>query len=179
MKSLSCLAAAFGFLLCSAASLLADTPSGASLPQVAIIAAAAPEAGAPQGPLGEGEISTGGKVQVTEMKRGTGDVLTLKFKVINDTPQPIDIAIFGTGPEYAWNIAKVDLLDQKNKKKYLVMTDSETKPLCSGGTLHNNTVKPGSQMGVWAKFQAPPVDVKIVTVEIPTVEPIEDVKIAG
>ena len=67
------------------------------------------------------------------------------------------------------------IIDSTNQKKHLVVTAND-KPVVS--TFKTPlTISPGSSINVWAKFPAPPADVKTVSVYIPGIVPIEDVEI--
>ena len=64
-------------------------------------------------------------------------------------------------------------------KKYLVITDSERRPIASeyGGGLEV-AIPAGRTVHAWAKFPAPPGDVKTISVYIAEVPPFEDVPIS-
>jgi len=68
------------------------------------------------------------------------------------------------------------LIDGANKKKYLVVVDSGKKCLCSEGL---EPVPAKSRLNLWAKFPAPPVEVKKISVVVPHFTPIDDVPIPG
>jgi hypothetical protein len=126
----------------------------------------------------DGEIA-GSRVDITELKRTSGDTVNLKFVLVS-------------GPEKAYNfhghwlgdseiatdtyrgISGVHLIDPVNKKKYFVVTDAEKHCLCSTNV---QDIGPAEKVNLWAKFPAPPADVKMVTIEIPHFAPIDDVPI--
>ncbi|MGH8453219.1 MAG: hypothetical protein ACRES4_00620 [Nevskiales bacterium] len=131
----------------------------------------APEAApAPAGqPLArtDHEAATGISLAVTELKRTSGDTVMLKFTMTNS----------GTTINYYMSKQhEIELVDAVNKKKYLVVKDSEGKCLCTAGS--TDYVKPGSQVSVWAKFPAPPPDVTKISVVIPNFIPMDDVPIS-
>jgi hypothetical protein len=112
------------------------------------------------------------RVEVTELKRTSGGTVNLKFVMINDSNKDISFwQGFGDGN----TISGVTLVDEKNKKKYFVVQDSENKCLCSSGL---DRVKPMSRINLWAKFPAPPEDVEKISVSIPHFEPMDDVPIS-
>ncbi len=123
-----------------------------------------------------GDLAEGGTVEITELKRTSGDTVTLKFTVKNTGAEELNLGPFGEGDWYNWDLAKIYLLDLPNKKKYFVLKDSEKQPLTSRG---KSKLKPGAQIALWAKFPAPPTSVGKVTVEIPTSAPFEDLPITN
>lgn len=129
----------------------------------------------------DGEKS-GMSVEVTELKRNSGGTVTLKFTMINNTSENasfsqgdyVDPAGYGN-PDNG-SVSGVHLVDAVNKKKYLVVRASDTKsPLCSQ---RNADIVPGGRANLWAKFPAPPEDVKVITVMIPHFVPMDDVPIS-
>jgi hypothetical protein len=115
------------------------------------------------------------KIAVNELKR-TSTTVTLKFTVYNTSDK-----VFGTqgvfdGDEFHRyrHVGAIHLIDGESKKKYFVVTDSDGQCLCSRDI---SNIGPGSQITLWAKFPAPPNDVRKITVEIPHFVPFEDVAI--
>jgi hypothetical protein len=115
-------------------------------------------------------------VEVTELKRGSGGTLTLKFTIINDSSQ--DLHVSDVMPlvllDSTYAIGNVNLIDPVGKKKYFTARDSDGRCVCSvfGG------VKPKGRANHWAKFAAPPDDVARLSVVIPTFAPLDDVPIS-
>jgi hypothetical protein len=100
------------------------------------------------------------RVEVTELKRTSGGTVNLKFVMINDSNKDISFwQNFGGGN----TISGVTLVDEKNKKKYFVVQDSERNCL---------------RINLWAKFPAPPEDVEKISVSIPHFQPMDDVPIS-
>ena len=127
--------------------------------------------------LASEELSSGIRVDILELKRTSGGSVTLRFAVVNDTKQNLGIlGIFSNLNRggYDWDVSKIALLDTPNKKKYLVMTDSENHCVCSRGGSDTAYVRGGTRGTFWAKFQAPPENVTKLTVEIPGPPPFED-----
>jgi hypothetical protein len=112
------------------------------------------------------------RVEVTQLKRTSGGTVNLKFVMINDSDNDIS---FWQGFGDNRTISGVTLVDEKNKKKYFVVQDSENKYLCSSGL---DRVKPKSRINLWAKFPAPPEDVEKISVVIPHFQPADDVPIS-
>lgn len=74
------------------------------------------------------------------------------------------------------DLRNVHLIDAAGKKKYLVITDSDGKCVCSGGL--TTALDTGKSINLWARFPAPPAEVREVSVVfphfIPTDAPISD-----
>ena len=118
------------------------------------------------------------RVEVQELKRSSGTVM-LRFALINDANEVLNFrgTLQGEGDLSGENVGGVSLVDTGNKKKYLVVSDSAHKCLCSDGI--PNTIAPKTRMSLWAKFPAPPDDVKKISVSIPHFAPMDDVPIGG
>ena len=120
------------------------------------------------------------RLEVTELKRASGDTLTLKFAIINDSSEEMSYSYdFGEAGKYHTldfnSVGGVNLVDAAGKKKYLVLRDSAGNCLCSRGL---KGVQPGARANLYAKFPAPPGDVEKITVEIPHFIPMDDVPIS-
>lgn len=116
--------------------------------------------------IGEGQ-TPGAKIVVSSVKRDAGGTVTLRFQLVNDGEEAVKI--YGVFGEYFY-LDKVTLLDSANKKKYLVVKSADGYCICS--ELKADVVK-GSRFNLWAKFPAPPDDVKKITVIVPSFEPVE------
>jgi hypothetical protein len=140
--------------------------------------AAAPAAGGPVLARSDGE-KAGLSVEVTELKRGSGGTVTLKFVMVNNTKEKISLSYdygdpaMGAG-DYS-NVGGTHLIDAVNKKKYLVVRDSGSKCVCSK---MDGYIQVGERGNLWAKFPAPPEDVKVISVMIPHFAPMDDVPIS-
>jgi len=139
--------------------------------------AAAPAAGGPVLARSDGE-QAGLSVEVTELKRGSGGTVTLKFAMVNNTKEKISFGgNYGAGGGNVddYTVSGTHLIDAVNKKKYLVVRDSERKCVCSRV---ESGIPVGERMNLWAKFPAPPDDVKVIAVMIPHFAPMDDVPIS-
>ena len=117
-------------------------------------------------------------VEVTELKRGSGGTVTLKFAMVNNTKEKISFGgTYGAGGGNVddYTVSGTHLIDAVNKKKYLVVRDSERKCVCSRV---ESGIPVGERMNLWAKFPAPPDDVKVIAVMIPHFAPMDDVPIS-
>lgn len=162
------------------ASAVAAAPQPA--PTTAPAAAAAPAA-APAAPPASAAIASadgdqqGRRVEVTELKRLSGGTISLKFTVINDADEIAFHGDYGEAnhsKDYG-SIGGVDLVDPVGKKKYLVVRDSDGACLCSRDIPN---VAKKSRLNLWAKFPAPPEDVKKISIAIPHFAPMDDVPIS-
>jgi hypothetical protein len=117
----------------------------------------------------------GVKIALNELKR-TSTTVTLKFTVYNTSDKEFQTQGIFDGDEFHRfrHVGAIHLIDAESKKKYFVVTDSDGNFLCSNNILN---IAPRSQITLWAKFPAPPNEVRKITVEIPHFVPIEDVAI--
>jgi hypothetical protein len=116
------------------------------------------------------------RVEVRDLKRGDGGVVTLRLRLVNDTGEAFDPSCDMREPgsnDNCGTFSGAYILDAPNKKKYTVVRDSEKNCVCSGV----EAIEPGKKMNVWATFPAPPEGVSQVTVVVPLFEPIEGVPI--
>lgn len=153
-------------------------PVTATTPAMAAIAA--PPATAPAVAPGTVIASTDGEypgatVNVTELKRTSGETVTLKFNIANAGTEPVAFGYNFAEGDYN-TVSGVYLLDPVGKKKYFVVRDAESKCVCSRDM--TSKVDPGSRMNLWAKFPAPGPEVQKVTVVIPHFTPMDDVPIS-
>lgn len=144
--------------------------SAAEAPVVVAQAQRGATAGAP-GVLatGDGE-SPGLRVEIQELKRTSGETVTMRFTLVNESEKAVG---FGCGTfGDCGSISGTHLIDGKNK--YAVVRDKESSCLCSKGL---SAVEPKGRRSLWARFPAPPDNVPKVTVVIPHFLPIDDVPI--
>ena len=113
---------------------------------------------------------SGVSVELTAVQK-TGDTIIVRFKYINPGEKPADIHAQIQGQVY--NL--IYYVDTKNKKKYLVVRDTQNNPLCS--SMQDLSVSPGETKSCWAKFPAPPSDVTAISVYVPGAPPFENVPI--
>ena len=118
----------------------------------------------------DGEAS-GMRIEITELSRTSGETVTMKFRLFNDTGE--DFGFYSLMGSY--DVSALHLIDAVGKKKYLVILDSSDNCLCSSAL---DKVENGKSINLWARFPAPPVDVTEVSVVmphfIPTDTPISD-----
>jgi hypothetical protein len=113
---------------------------------------------------------------LVEAKRSDG-VLSVKIRLKNTGEKPAHVKIFDSSPQ-----RKVDgFYVQAEGKKYLVLRDSEKVALAStpdsyDGTLSPN-IAPGGTFTWWAKYPAPPAQLKKFSFYWPLGAPFDDVPI--
>jgi len=117
------------------------------------------------------------RLDVTEVKRGSGDTLTVKFTITNSSDKAFNFANdFGDSDfNDSGNLGGMHLIDAPNRKKYLVIRDSEKQCLCSTKVYQ---VEAGGAINLWAKFPAPPPDVQNIGIVLPRFIPLDDVPIS-
>jgi hypothetical protein len=117
----------------------------------------------------------GVRIVVQELRRDESNSVTLRFQLINDSDKAYTPGCaFREAPGRACGeIGGVHLIDNTNKKKYLVVRDAAGK--CACATVHR--VDKGGRLNLWAKFAAPPANVEKITVVVPEYQPIDGVPI--
>lgn len=157
----------------------APTPQAAAPPPPALTppAPTPPAAASSAGPLATGDGDYPGiSVAIQSLTRGPNAV-TLRFVLINNSKSAFNLgANFGessVGGEYR-SIGGTNLLDAANKRKYFTQRDADGTCLCSRAV---PDIDPQSQATLWAKFPAPPPDVRAMTVVIPHFVPMENIPI--
>ena len=125
----------------------------------------------------EGEVP-GLRLEVTEFKRTSGGTLTLKFTIFNDTDTSLSTTALGEpgrGQDYR-SVGGVYLIDATGMKKHLVVRDADDNCVCSRDV---EDIDKGKSATMWAKFPAPPDEVKAMGIVIPHFIPIDDVPIGN
>ncbi len=152
-------------------SVLSIAMAGGAEPQTPPTPAAAPP------PIASADSETPGvQLQVTKLKR-LGDSVMLQFVLINNSDSSYDpgIKLDASGGAGRRSVDGIFLLDLAGKKKYEVVRDSDQLCLCSHD-LQPMAAK--SRLNVWAKFPAPPDNVKKVGVVVPHFLPMDDVPLS-
>lgn len=140
---------------------------------------ASPSAGGGAGIARANGETPGITLNVTELKRGSGGTLTLRFNITNGSGGNLGFGYdFGDPTQSTHDygaVGGVHLIDPVGKKKYFTVRDSDNKCVCSRDI---SAMKPGESKNLWVKFPAPPADVQRVTVVVPHFEPMDDVPIS-
>jgi hypothetical protein len=135
-------------------------------------APAAAQAAKPAEPLQVQETNEAGVVaEFVECKRKEG-VLSVRIRFRNTGTQAADWYLV-SGGKYD------ELYVTAEAKKYLVLRDSEQVPLASPGSggYVRVALKPGGSWLWWAKYPAPPANVKKINYHMPDVAPFEDIPV--
>jgi hypothetical protein len=116
------------------------------------------------------------RVEVRDLKRGDGGTVTLRLRLVNESGENFEAScrMREEGTNDSCGIfSGAYLLDAANKKKYLVVRDTDGKCVCSGV----DDLADGKRMNIWATYPAPAAEVTKMTVVVPLFEPIEGVPI--
>ena len=100
-----------------------------------------------------------------------GDILTVQLAYRNTGNENIQLM---------YGIQYVYYIDEKEKKKYHVLRDSQNVYLGSPNLLNdiNARLMAGGKTIVWFKFPAPPIDTTKISLIVPEVLPFEDLPIS-
>jgi hypothetical protein len=124
--------------------------------------------------LGSADGETPGThIDVTQLKRVSGDMVSMQYVLSNDTDATIPLGGLMDGPDGMHDnatIAGVYLDD--GTTKYTVVRDADGKCVCSSSLTY---LYAKSKVNLWAKFSAPPAKTKTLTVDVPHFPPIDDV----
>lgn len=116
----------------------------------------------------KGEKNT--EMVIHEAKRDAGGFLTITGEVKNNGTVGFTTSVVwagnesdvrGTGPSFA----AMTLTDSKEKKRYYVLRDTESRPLTTSN--YNSYIKPGESLPFFAQFPAPPTSTTQVGVTFP------------
>lgn len=156
---------------------LAAVVLGALFTVAVLLAPAAPAQAAPAEPLASAPTNWDGvEISLMALER-KGNVLTVKWAVTNgDERSSVRFGLTSKATSY--------LVDEENGTKYYVLTDQDGNALASehawidGNTWGiSDTLEAGATARYWAKFPAPPPEVKTLTVMFDQTEPFEEVPI--
>jgi len=148
----------FGALLLVAVGAAGSLPTAAAIPPIAVQ---------------DSDVS-GVAVALLDVKRTTGDTVTVRWEYRNTGAKPRELEKVGLNEaDHYKMIAAAYVVDPANRKKYLIVRDSNNVPL--GSRAANYRVPPNDTLGMWAKFPAPPANVQKISVYVPHAAPFEDV----
>jgi hypothetical protein len=176
------LASVFLAALTACSNQSASKPAPASAPSAAAPAAPAatpaPAAQAATAPAPAGALATqdtnvpGIAADFTECKRKEG-VLSVKLRFRNTSSAETAVPVISARNYEAFYVAAAN-------KKYFILKDSEGTYLTPSGDGFGNLsvhLPTNQQYTWWAKFPAPPADVKKVTLMTPLAPPFEDIPV--
>jgi hypothetical protein len=122
----------------------------------------------------------GVEVALMEVKRTSGNTITVTWEYRNKTKEPKQLTKERTGwyDPYRLSVGSY-LADAPHKIKYELLKDDERRPIAAKVGTPNSfiMVKPMATISNWAKYPGPPAGVRQVTVIIDGVQPFEDVTI--
>jgi hypothetical protein len=121
----------------------------------------------------DGELP-GFRIDITELKRTSGDTVTMKFTLINESEEQLHVRdVFSSR-----DVSGVHLIHAAGKKKYLTIKDASNPPKCVCSGEPTRYLEAGKSVNLWAQFPAPAADVQVVSVVfphfIPTDAPISE-----
>lgn len=149
--------------------------SGSAAPTTTTVAAP-PAVGSSNAIASADGEQSGVRAEVTELRRSSGGTVNLKFTIINDSSEAVSFGYNFVEKDKGYgDIGGVHLIDQVGKKKYFVARDSEGNCACSRDL---KDLPAGERRNLWAKFPAPPSDVKKISIVIPRFSPLDDVPVA-
>lgn len=117
------------------------------------------------------QSATSGAYEADVIKASAkGDILTVQLAYRNTGNENVELM-------YA--LQNVYYIDEKEKKKYHVLKDSQNVYLGSPNLLNNINTRliAGGKLIVWFKFPAPPVSTTKISLIVPEVLPFEDLPI--
>jgi hypothetical protein len=118
--------------------------------------------------------ATSGEVEVDVIKASAKDgILTVLLSYRNKGSEEVRIQ---------FKLADVYFIDDKEKKKYLVLKDSKgvwvAAPIYGSDSIDTQAIKAGGKNIVWFKFPAPPASSTKINLIVPNVVPFEDLPIS-
>lgn len=157
---------------------LAAVVLGALFTVAVLLAPAAPAQAAPAEPIAAAPTNWPDVDVALMAVERKGNVLTLKWAVTNGGDERTSVRFGLTSQATSY------LVDEENGTKYYVLTDQDGNALATehawidGNTWGvTDTLEPGATARYWAKFPAPPPEVKTLTVMFDQTEPFEEVPI--
>lgn len=121
--------------------------------------------------LATGDVNHAGVIaEVSECKRSEG-TLTVKIRLKNTSDKEVSFYIV-SGGKYDHHYVTAA------KKKYLILRDAEKQPLAPASNPVGDVgvrLPKGGQWTWWAKFPAPPAEVKKIEYTWPIGTPIDDI----
>ncbi len=118
--------------------------------------------------------SPGGSIEVASLRRDSPQLVTLRFALVNSGTKEVTVAnrFGGTASRAMTDVA---LVDPDGLKKYLTVLDEKGDCLCSTNLFN---VPPGQRLDLFATFAAPPAEVKMVMVIVPTFQPLNGIPLS-
>jgi hypothetical protein len=119
----------------------------------------------------------GVEVALLEVKRGSGNTVTIKWQYRNKTNEKKPLNHGANMGMDSYRFAQDVYFLDSSQKKYVVLKDAQGIPQAAK---HDQfafalNLAPKQTVNTWAKFPAPPADVEKVNVYLPGAPPFEDV----
>ncbi|GAA2922380.1 hypothetical protein GCM10020221_18190 [Streptomyces thioluteus] len=136
------------------------------------------DAGPGGGVLAELKGANGVVVTISSAVRDGGGFVTVQGTVTNRGKAVFDALEWRskeTGVKSRSAISGASLVDDRSKKRYLVLRDTDGECLCTTGLTN---IKPDESRPLFAQFPAPPSDVTAIGFQIPTM-PAVRVRLSG
>ena len=132
--------------------------------------------------LGTQEHEVGGvDVTLLEVKRSTGNDITVKWQYHNKTKQAKQLTKQRTGWIDPYRLSSDSYLaDPDGRIKYPVLKDTDRRPIASRNGAPNQyiTIGPNQTISVWARYGQVPENLTKISVFFDGVAPFEDVPIS-
>jgi hypothetical protein len=124
--------------------------------------------------LGSADGETPGThIDVTQLKRISGNMVSLQFVLANDTNATIPLGGLMDGSDAMHdNATLAGIYLDDGSTKYTVVRDAQGKCVCSSDLTY---LQPKAKVNLWAKFSSPPTSVKKLNVNVPHFPPVADV----
>jgi hypothetical protein len=122
----------------------------------------------------------GVEVALIEVKRASGDSVTIKYRYTNKTTEKKKLDHGGDGLN-AWRFGQdAYFVVPKTNQKFTVLKDENGYPVAANHQQFGVgiTLAAKQVVNTWAKFPAPPPDVELITVYLPGAPPFEEVVLA-
>ncbi|MBH1935559.1 hypothetical protein I5Q34_14985 [Streptomyces sp. AV19] len=136
------------------------------------------EDSAPAGTLGELKGPDDVVVTISSAVRDGGGFVTVQGSVTNRGKAVFDALEWRskeTGLKSRSAISGASLVDDRSKKRYLVLRDTDGECLCTTGLTN---IKPGESRPLFAQFPAPPSEITAVDFQLPTM-PTVRIRLSG
>jgi len=119
---------------------------------------------ATSGALAQGAIATAdGEQSGVRIDITCGDTVTMRFTLVNESGETVNP--YDLFESVQSDVRNVYLIDAAGRKKYLTIMDATNNCVCSGGLSHS--LDNGKSTPLWARFPAPPAQVKEVSAIFP------------
>ena len=141
---------------------------------LALLAASLATTAAAQTLTGEGE-TPGQSVQVRDLRRDAAGNVTLRFVLVNDSPNGVSGVMLREKGDEGYKPSGVKLVDEASGKEITPLRSADGDCVC----VEMPNTSRGERANLWVKFGGVPADWKAASVAVPTFEPVSGVLIQG